>query len=310
MKYSGSIGLALALCAFSAPAAAADGGATAWWVWAIALFVVCFAIGVVAVLAGVGGGVLFVPIVGGLFPFHLDFVRGAGLLVALTGALSAGPGLLRNGLASLRLAGPLALVGSITSIAGALLGFALPTTVLQTTLGVLILAIVVLMAAARGADHPHVAASDALAVALGLHGTFRDASSGSEVGWKAHRTAAGLAAFAVIGLVGGMFGLGAGWANVPALNLLMGAPIKLAVGTSGLAISIINSAAAWIYIERGAVLPVVVAPSILGIMLGARLGVLLLLKASPAVVRRTVIVLLALAGLRSLLVGLGIGASS
>ena len=32
-----------------------------------------------------GGGVLFVPIVGGFFPFNIDFVRGAGLLVALAG---------------------------------------------------------------------------------------------------------------------------------------------------------------------------------------------------------------------------------
>jgi uncharacterized membrane protein YfcA len=45
-------------------------------------------------------------------------------------------------------------------------------------------------------------------------------------------------------------------------------------------------------------------------MLGARIGVRLLQKASPAAVRRTVIVLLALAGVRSLLIGLGIGAGS
>nr|WP_276627654.1 hypothetical protein [Archaeoglobus fulgidus] len=49
-------------------------------------------------MAGVGGGVLFVPLVSGFFPFHLDYVRGAGLFVALTGALAAGPGLLKRGL--------------------------------------------------------------------------------------------------------------------------------------------------------------------------------------------------------------------
>jgi hypothetical protein len=32
----------------------------------------------------VGGGVLSVPIVSGFFPFHLDFVRGAGLMVAVS----------------------------------------------------------------------------------------------------------------------------------------------------------------------------------------------------------------------------------
>jgi len=77
-----------------------------WWAWPLLLFAVAFLLGIVAVIGGIGGGVLFVPIVGGFFPFHLDFVRGAGLLLALSGSLSAGPALLRGGLASLRLAMP------------------------------------------------------------------------------------------------------------------------------------------------------------------------------------------------------------
>ena len=40
-----------------------------------------------------------------------------------------------------------------------------------------------------------------------------------------HRTPLGLALFAGIGFMAGMFGLGAGWANVPVLNLVMGAPL-------------------------------------------------------------------------------------
>ena len=108
--------------------------AVPWWVWPIALFAVSFAIGIVAVLAGVGGGVLFVPIVGSLFPFHLDFVRGAGLMFALAGTLAAGPPLLRAGMASVRLVLPLALVGSVGSFAGALVGFALAPELLQTLL--------------------------------------------------------------------------------------------------------------------------------------------------------------------------------
>ncbi len=49
-----------------------------WWYWPLALLFFCFILGVIAVMAGVGGGVLFVPLVSGFFPFHLDFVRGAG----------------------------------------------------------------------------------------------------------------------------------------------------------------------------------------------------------------------------------------
>ena len=90
----------------SVVAAAKAESTTPWWVWPLSLFIVTFVLGIVAVLGGVGGGVLFVPIIGGFFPFHIDFVRGAGLLVALAGALAAGPGLLKKGMADLRLALP------------------------------------------------------------------------------------------------------------------------------------------------------------------------------------------------------------
>jgi len=299
---------ALALLALltAAPAAAADATAVPWWIWPTALFAVSFAIGIVGVLGGVGGGVLFVPIVAGFFPFHLDFVRGAGLLLALTGALSAAPGLLRNGMASMRLAMPLALVGSITSIAGAMLGLALPTQAVQTALGATILAIVLLMWRAQKSEYPEVPAPDALGAALRLHGVYYDPAAGRDVEWRVHRTPLGLAAFAGIGLLAGLFGLGAGWANVPALNLLMGAPLKLSVGTSGFVLSIVDTSAAWVYLNRGAVLPVLVAPSIIGVMLGAKIGARLLRVVRASTVRQVVIWLLLAAGVRALLKGLGI----
>ena len=283
----------------------AGGGAVAWWVWPVGLFIVTFALGIIAVLGGVGGGVLFVPIVGGFFPFHLDFVRGAGLLLALCSALAAAPRLLNGGLASLNLATPLALSASIASIAGALASFYVPTQVLQIVLGFGILAIAALMwrePAAAKASH----VGDRLARALHMHGVFHDSSTGRDIDWTVHRTPAGLVAFAGIGFVGGMFGLGAGWANVPALNLLMGAPLKLAVGSSGLVISLSNSSAAWVYIQSGAVLPLLAVPSILGVMLGSRIGARMLLVARTATIRRVICGVMVLAGIRSLLRGLGI----
>ena len=68
----------------------------------------------------------------------------------------------------------------------------------------------------------------------------------------------------------------------------------------------VDTSAAWIYLNRGAVLPIIVAPSIIGVMLGAKVGARLLLKARPALVRRIVIALLLIAGGRALLKGLGV----
>jgi hypothetical protein len=254
----------------------------------------------------VGGGVLFVPIVGGFFPFHLDFVRGAGLLVALAGALSAGPGLLRAGYANLRLALPLALVASASSIVGALLGLALPARVVNLALGTVILGITALMLTARKSEWPVVDRPDRLSQALAMHGIFRDAASGREVAWQVHRTPLGLVLFLLIGVLAGMFGLGAGWANVPVLNLVMGAPLKVSAATSGFILSLVDSSAAWVYLNRGAVLAVVAVPSVVGMMLGAQIGARLLTVVPAAMVRKMVIGLLLFAGLRALLKGLQI----
>lgn len=281
-------------------------GEHAWWFWPLVLFIVTFVLGILAVLGGVGGGVLYVPIISGFFPFHLDFVRGAGLLVALSGALAAGPGLLKAGLASLRLAIPVAMIASTCAIAGAMIGLALPTNIVQIFLGVTIIGICVLMFTAKKAEYPDVPQSDKLSSVLRIYGVYYEDSSGKEVDWKVHRTPLGLVLFVGIGLMAGMFGLGAGWANVPVLNLVMGAPLKISVATSKFLLSITDTSAAWVYLNKGCVIPMMVVPSLVGIMLGSFVGVRLLKIAKPTFIRWMVIVILAFAGIRAFLKGVGI----
>ncbi len=277
-----------------------------WWAWPLILLVLTFVMGILAALGGVGGGVLFVPIVSGFFPFHLDFVRGCGLLVALSGALAAGPGFLKMNLASLRLAMPVALIASTCAIIGAMIGLALPTNVVQTALGATILGIVALMLAAKKSEFPEVGEADKLSSALGIYGVYTEASLGKNIDWKVHRTIPGLFLFIFIGLMAGMFGLGAGWANVPVLNLVMGAPLKISVATSKFLLSITDTSAAWIYVNQGCVIPLMVVPSLVGIMLGSFIGVRILRVAKPSFVRWLVIGLLLFAGSKAITKGLGL----
>ena len=302
LTVSMSLFAAGALAAETLPAAST----MPWWGWALALFVTCFFLGIVAVPSGVGGGVLFVPIVGGFFPFHLDFVRGAGLLVALASSLAAGASLMRGGLADLRLALPLAVLASASSIAGALVGLAIPANIVQIALGVTILGIVTLMATAKKSEFPLVPAADKLSAALAINGFFRDTAQNKNIAWKVHRTPLGIFLFVLIGFIGGLFGVGAGWANLPVLNLLMGVPIKLAAGTSGLILTLASSSATWVYLNQGSVLAIIAVPSVIGMMLGASIGARLLHVLKASVVRKMVISLLLFAGIRALLKGMGI----
>lgn len=125
--------------------------------------------------------------------------------------------------------------------------------------------------------------------------------------WKTHRTLLGLCMFILVGLLAGMFGLGAGWANMPVLNLLMGVPLKVSVATSKFLLSITDTSAAWIYMNRGCVIPLIAVPSIVGLMLGSLIGVKILAVAKPKMIRYMVIGVLFFAGLKSIDKGLGLG---
>ncbi len=274
---------------------------SAWWAWPLALLVISTAIGTLAVLSGLGGGVLFVALVGGLSPFHLDFVRGIGLLVAISGALSAAPRLLKLNLASLALALPLALFSSAGSIVGALVGLRAPLPVLQIALGLVILALCVFLVIHRPRPEQALRAAD---LTGGLGGFYFEPGQPEPVVWRAGRLPQACLVFVFIGFMAGLFGLGAGWANVPALHLLMGAPLKISVATSGLLIGLSGAPAVLIYLERGALLPVIAAPSVLGMMLGARLGARLLGAVKTERIRLVTVALLVLSALNSLWSGL------
>ncbi|MGD2149975.1 MAG: sulfite exporter TauE/SafE family protein [Desulfobacterales bacterium] len=315
MGKNGKLWVIILICLFSLPvlispafadvSAEAASNGHAWWFWPLVLFIITFIMGIFAVLGGVGGGVLYVPIISGFFPFHLDFVRGTGLLVALSGALAAGPGLLKMNLASLRLAIPVALIASTCAIIGAMIGLALPTNIVQIALGATIIGICILMLTAKKSEIPDVPKADKLSSALNICGVYQEASSGEIIDWKIHRTPHGLALFVIIGIMAGMFGLGAGWANVPVLNLLMGAPLKISVATSKFLLSITDTSAAWIYLNKGCVIPMMVVPSLVGIMLGSFVGVRLLKIAKPTFIRWMVIAILAFAGVKALSKGFG-----
>jgi uncharacterized membrane protein YfcA len=276
------------------------------WLWAIILFAFCFGLGILAILAGIGGGVLFVPLVGSFFPFHMDFVRGASFFVTLAGSLSASSGLLDRYLASTRLVFPLALLASSAAVVGAKVGLSLPEHIVRMLLGVLILLISALMLLMRQSEYPEVNRSDALSRLLCISGCYNEHTLGRDIEWKTHRTLPSMLLFLIIGFIAGMFGIGAGWANVPVLNLLMGVPLKVSVGSSLFIISIGSTAPSWIYLNAGAVLPLIAVPSVLGMILGSRIGVRVLHRTEPRIIRHVVIALLALSGIMSVLRGIGV----
>ena len=93
-----------------------------------------------------------------------------------------------------------------------------------------------------------------------------------------------LAAFG-IGLLSGFFGLGGGWALVPAQNLIAGIPLKVSAANSGILLGMVDSIGVWPYLLMGAVIPLFVAPWLVGQVVGGIVGAHILVSIKAGFVR-------------------------
>jgi uncharacterized membrane protein YfcA len=282
--------------------------------WIAILFFFTLVIGVIAPIGGVGGGVLFVPLAVAFLPFNVDFIRGAGLLMALTSSLSSSPLFVTKGLANLRIVIPIALVSIVTSICGSLVGLWLTNSFprgdsyFSIFLGILLISIFIVMLTSRDVEYPSERPVGSFAAKFGLQGEWFEPSLNRTVDYRAGNLAYALVCFSAVGFIAGMFGLGAGWANVPVFNLVMGVPIKAAAATSMLLITMNDATASWIYIARGAVLPLICVPSVLGMSIGARIGAILAARAKPLFIKYLVMAIMLFAAAIDIFKGIhGIG---
>ncbi len=181
-------------------------------VWPIAVLI-GFAIG--AVMGGLGGGgaILAVPV--------LVYLLGQEPTVATTGSLLIVAGTAVSGVAShhrsvnWRVGLSFAGIGIVGSIVGSLLSARVSPEVLMFGFAALLLLVAGVMLLQAQAPQPALAAATAAPPALRV----------------------ALAAVSV-GLLTGFFGVGGGFAIVPALTLLLGMPMATAIATSILIIGI------------------------------------------------------------------------
>ena len=283
----------------------------------VASFVLSLVIAIVAVVAGIGGGVIFTPIVLGFTSLDTLVVRATGLVVAMfSGLISAAP-LLKQGLVDIRLVYVCALPTIIGGLGGAVAAFQLASimgpsgdALVRLLLGLLLLMVaLIFVRGGRRHDYPQAKPATGVAAILALDMSYYEVSLQSQVSYKIRRLGWAMGLFVVVGFVGGFFGLGGGWAMVPVLNLVMAVPLKAAAASSGVLLALGNAAAIWPYIVYGALVPLLVAPWMLGQVIGGVLGAHLLSRVKVAVVRRLLIVMLCLTAIKLIhrgLQGLGV----
>ncbi len=272
--------------------------------FSLALFLVTIVIGIIAVLGGTGGGVLFTPIMMGFTPINSYIIRATGLFVALAGSLIAARPFLRKGLANTKLLLFAAVPYTIFAIIGALLAGYIQKTmgatgnaVVSLALGCLVVLIgLLVIVGGRKVEYPDIKKVDGFTEKLGLGGAYWEKSLSKVINYKIARAPVGIILFCLVGAVSGLFGVGAGWAMVPVLNLAMFAPLKIAAASSKVLIGIGDTGAIWPYLMNGGVFPLFLIPSIVGVVIGTAIGARLMPLVKASFVRWLVILVLFASG--------------
>jgi len=276
------------------------------------LLAICIVIGIVAVLGGVGGGVVFTPLMLGFTPIDSFIIRATGLFVAMCGSLVAARPFLRRGLANIKMLFFAGVPYAVFAVIGALLAGYVNDTMGETgdalirlVLGVLVIGIALLIIfGGKKVEYPEVDKVDSFTERLALSMSYWEESMGKVVDYKVKRAPIGILLFCGTGLVSGLFGLGAGWAMVPVFNLVMLAPLKVAAACSKVLIGLGDTAAIWPYATGGAIFPLFAVPCMIGLVIGTIIGAKVMIKIKAGFVRYLIIAIMFGSGVKLILDGI------
>jgi uncharacterized membrane protein YfcA len=252
-------------------------------------------------LAGLGGGVVIVPML--VLGFHVDvhYAIGASLISVIgtsAGAQAAHKG---EGYSNTRLGLFLEIATTLGAICGAFLSTSTPTKWIAMIFGsVLLYSASSSLRAKKNASQERPA--DGLAKKLRLLGSYPD--EGKLVSYSARRIPLGFGLMFGAGTLSGLLGIGSGAVKVLAMDEAMQIPFKVSTATSNFMIGVTAVASAGVYLSRGYINPTIAMPVTIGVLLGSLLGARVLQKAKVKSMRIIFAIVIALLGAEMIFNGL------
>jgi uncharacterized membrane protein YfcA len=207
-------------------------------------------------------------------------VRATGVIIAMfSGMISTGV-FIRKGIGNYRLCLILTLSQGLGALAGATLAVSAAQNtgeagegLLRAGLGLVLLALAAyFLLGGKKIEWPSIGSVDRFTKRLRLNGHYLEESLGTILNYEVVRAPLGIFLVFVVGILGGFFGMGGGWAITPALNLGMGIPLKLAAANSHIILGIGSCMSVWPYIFAGGVIPFLALPWISGQVVGGFIG--------------------------------------
>ncbi|HYX92375.1 MAG TPA: sulfite exporter TauE/SafE family protein [Myxococcaceae bacterium] len=229
--------------------------------------------GALGAMFGIGGGVLLVPVLVLVFGVPIADAVPSSLMCVVANSCAAAASYVEEQLADVRLALSLELATVAGAIAGGLVAVVVSPSAIALAFGCFALYVGCQMVLGAGRT-----AADAAVVyqpqhyLLGVSGSF---------------VAGGLSA---------LLGVGGGPLKVPLMSYGMNVPFKVATATSNLMVGVTGAASVAMYAWHGHVKLALVAPLVVGVLVGAQIGARMMIAAPTVLLKRLFgMVLLAIA---------------
>jgi uncharacterized protein len=269
------------------------------------VFLISIAAGFVGAMSGMGGGIVLIPALTllGLDIKHSIAVSIVSVIATSSGSASA---YVRDKITNLKVGMFLEMFTIIGAIVGAAITLVSGQRFLYLLFGVVLLGSWVALFLVRHIPEKSEVRQDRFSQWLELSGSYYDQAAHQTISYKAVRAYFGAALMFGAGLVAGLLGIGAGALKVLIHDLVMGLPPKVSTTTSNLIIGVTALAGASVYLAAGLVEPGLIAPVILGVVMGAFLGTKVLVRVTNQTVRYIFLVVLVVLGMEMLLRGFGV----
>ncbi|MGL6127487.1 permease [Chryseobacterium artocarpi] len=235
----------------------------------IILFFGAISAGLLGSLTGLGGGVIIIPLLTLGFGVPMHYAIGASLISVIGTSSGAAVAFVKEGFTNMRVG----MFLEIATTAGAIVGALVSGMLNPNTIGIIfasILLLTVVLNLKGKPDHQEPLIKGSLEEKLKLYGTFPD--KGVLKHYSARNTVPGFFMMMFAGAMSGLLGIGSGALKVLAMDNMMKLPFKVSTTTSNFMIGVTAVASALIYFQRGEIIPVIVAPVLIGVVIGSFIG--------------------------------------
>lgn len=225
--------------------------------------------GLVGSLLGLGGGVFLVPALTLIYGLPFREAAGIGLMTVIATSSVVSAQKVGDGTVNFRLGIVLEIATTLGGLAGVMTAQALSQRTLRLMFGgvVLFIAGVMFQQLYRRAADPESADGTGW-----LGGQWYCEEQRRIRTYRVHRLPLALFVSFIAGNVSGLLGIGGGVLKVPALTTWSGVPLRVAATTSSLMIGVTAAASAPLYYAAGEIPARYAAASVLGVMVGTRVG--------------------------------------